>query len=36
MGWPIGWTELRPLAMDKFLEWQRQHSPYLNQIEDAA
>lgn len=26
MGWPIGWTELRPLAMDRFHEWQRQHS----------
>lgn len=26
MGWPIGWTELKPLAMDKFLEWQQQHS----------
>jgi len=27
MGWPIGWTALKPLAMDKFHEWQRQHSP---------
>lgn len=26
MGWPIGWTELKPLAMDKFREWLRQHS----------
>jgi len=26
MGWPIGWTELKPLAMDRFHEWQRQHS----------
>lgn len=25
MGWPIGWTAYEPLAMDKFLEWQRQH-----------
>ncbi len=25
MGWPIGWTGLKPLAMDKFREWQRQH-----------
>lgn len=25
MGWPIGWTELRPLAMDRFREWRRQH-----------
>ncbi|WP_205948582.1 hypothetical protein, partial [Pseudomonas viridiflava] len=26
MGWPIGWTELKPLAMDRFHEWQQQHS----------
>lgn len=26
MGWPIGWTELRPLEMDRFREWQQQHS----------
>ncbi len=25
MGWPEGWTELKPLEMDKFLEWQQQH-----------
>lgn len=25
MGWPIGWTALQPLGMDKFLEWQQQH-----------
>jgi hypothetical protein len=25
MGWPIGWTELKPLAMVKFREWQQQH-----------
>ena len=25
MGWPIGWTELKPLAMDKFHVWQQQH-----------
>jgi hypothetical protein len=28
MGWPIGWTDLKPLAMDKFLEWQHQHSKF--------
>ena len=27
MGWPIGHTALKPLATDKFLEWQQQHSP---------
>jgi hypothetical protein len=26
MGWPIGWTALQPLAMDKFREWRQQHS----------
>ena len=25
MGWPIGWTALQPLEMDKFREWQQQH-----------
>ena len=26
MGWPIGWTDLKPLEMDRFQEWRRQHS----------
>jgi hypothetical protein len=26
MGWPQGWTDLAPLEMGKFLEWQQQHS----------
>jgi hypothetical protein len=26
MGWPTGWTDLKPLAMDRFHEWQQQHS----------
>ncbi len=25
MGWPLGWTDLKPLAMDRFREWQQQH-----------
>ena len=25
MGWPLGWTDLKPLAMDKFREWQSAH-----------
>tara|TARA_R110000737_G_scaffold343946_1_gene370493 strand:+ start:506 stop:952 length:447 start_codon:yes stop_codon:yes gene_type:complete len=25
MGWPLGWTELKPLGMDKFQQWQQQH-----------
>lgn len=36
MGWPIGWTELKPLGMDKFREWLQQHSPFLQSIEEAA
>lgn len=28
MGWPIGWTDLKPLAMDRWQEWQQQHSRY--------
>lgn len=25
MGWPIGHTDLKPLATDKFQQWQQQH-----------
>lgn len=25
MGWPIGWTDLRPLEMDKFQQWLSRH-----------
>ena len=25
MGWPIDWTDLKPLAMDKYLKWQQSH-----------
>ena len=25
MGWPLGWTDLKPLEMDKFRQWQQQH-----------
>tara|TARA_Y100000593_G_scaffold42546_1_gene81450 strand:- start:2078 stop:2371 length:294 start_codon:yes stop_codon:yes gene_type:complete len=28
MGWPIGWTDCEPLAMDKFQQWQRSHLKY--------
>jgi hypothetical protein len=27
MMWPSGWTDLKPLEMVKFREWQQQHSP---------
>jgi hypothetical protein len=25
MGWPLGWTDLKPLETAKFREWQQQH-----------
>lgn len=25
MGWPIGWTDLKPLETDKFRQWQHSH-----------
>lgn len=25
MGWPIGWTDLKPLETDRFRQWQRAH-----------
>jgi len=28
MGWPLGWTDLKPLEMDKFQKWQEQHGNY--------
>lgn len=28
MGWPIGWTALKPLEMARFQSWQQQHSIY--------
>lgn len=28
MGWPIDWTGLRPLEMDKFQQWLRSHGVY--------
>jgi hypothetical protein len=29
MGWPIGWTDLQPLAMDKFQAWRHSHGEHL-------
>ena len=28
MGWPVGWTDLQPLGMDRFQQWQQQHSGF--------
>ena len=25
MGWPLGWTDLKPLETDKFQQWLQQH-----------
>ena len=30
MGWPIGWTDLKPLGMDKFQSWLQEHGKRLN------
>ena len=29
MGWPLGWSSLAPLAMDKFLLWLQQHGKHF-------
>jgi len=29
MGWPVGWSDLKPLGMDRFQEWQRLHGKCL-------
>ncbi len=28
MGWPIGWTDCKPLAMDKYQSWLQQHGRF--------
>jgi hypothetical protein len=28
MGWPLEWTDLKPLETDKFRQWQQQHGSY--------
>jgi len=32
MGWPIGWTDLKPLEMDKFQSWQHSHSKFFQHV----
>ena len=29
MGWPSGWTDLKPLEMDKYQSWLQQHGSNL-------
>ena len=31
MGWPLEWTDLKPLETDKFQQWQQQHGEFLQQ-----
>jgi hypothetical protein len=31
MGWPLGWTDLKPLEMDRFQSWQQQHSGFYQE-----
>lgn len=31
MAWPVGWTDLRPLEMDRFQSWRQQHSTYFQE-----
>ena len=31
MGWPLGWTDLKPLEMDKFQSWLQQHGEFLEE-----
>jgi hypothetical protein len=33
MGWPIGWTNLKPLETDKFQQWLDSHGISLNKNE---
>ena len=28
MGWPLGWTDLKPLETDKYQQWLQQHGVY--------
>jgi len=36
MGWPSGWTDLKPLEMARFHEWQQQHSTVCIQVSGEA
>ena len=36
MGWPMGWTDLKPLATDKFQEFEQQHGSYFMDDKQCA
>ena len=33
MGWPIGWTDLKPLETDKFQQWWNSHGERLETVD---
>lgn len=33
MGWPTGWTDLKPLETDKFQQWRQKHSDFWQENE---
>ena len=34
MGWPLGWTDLKPLETAKFQQWQHSHGkPFQSQLD---
>jgi hypothetical protein len=35
MGFPLGWTDLQPLAMDKFQQWCELHGIYFTNVEET-
>jgi hypothetical protein len=37
MGWPLGWTDLKPLEMDRFQKWLDEHgSSSANHFEEGG
>ena len=34
MGWPIGWTDLKPLETDKYQSWLQQHGEFLEALDE--
>lgn len=36
IGWPLGWTDSKPLATDKYQQWQQQHSAFCQESDHAV
>lgn len=34
MGWPMGWTAIEPLEMDRYQQWRRQHGTFYRRQDD--